>query len=88
MSWLNELYFTYENQYGVDNDCKTPLSPVAHMLAHAQIEITLDEMGSFAAARVLSKEEDITVIPVTESSAGRSSGIAPHPLCEIGRAFV
>ena len=82
MSWLNELYFTYENQYGVDNDCKTPLSPVAHMLAHAQIEITLDEMGSFAAARVLSKEEDITVIPVTESSAGRSSGIAPHPLCD------
>lgn len=45
MSWLNELYFTYGNQYGVDNDCKTPLSPVAHMLAHAQIEITLDEMG-------------------------------------------
>lgn len=58
------------------------LSLVSHMLANAQIEITINENGDFRGARIVDKNERQTIIPVTESSAGRASGIAPHPLCD------
>ena len=85
MSWMNMLYRTYENNMSkagkaVENG--TMLSLVAHMLANAQIEITISEIGDFLSARVVDKGERQTIIPVTESSAGRASGIAPHPLCD------
>lgn len=59
-----------------------PLSVVAHMVANAQIEITLDKNGIFLDAVEIKKEDAKTLIPVTESSAGRASGIAPHPLSD------
>ena len=85
MSWINMLYRTYENNMskaGKSVENGKMLSLVAHMLAKAQIEITLNENGDFLGARAVGKEEEQTIIPVTESSAGRASGIAPHPLCD------
>ena len=86
LSWIQKLYDTYENcrsEVGVvRTDGKTPLLPIAHSTQNAQIEIALNGDGDFIRARVLEKDEAVTIIPVTEDSATRSSGIAPHPLCD------
>lgn len=84
MSWMSQLYKTYENNVrNIDSaGPDIPLTPLAHINANAQIEITLDEQGNFGGAIVLSKGEGLTLIPVTESSASRSSGAAPHALCD------
>lgn len=86
MSWIHKLYDTYENcksEVGVIGvDERTPLLPIAHSTQNAQIEVVLNGEGSFIRARVLEKSEAVTIIPVTENSATRSSGIAPHPLCD------
>lgn len=60
----------------------TPLTPISHMNANAQIEVTLNQEGEFKGASEVPKEKAVTLIPVTEASAGRSSGTAPHPLCD------
>lgn len=59
-----------------------PLSPVAHMTANAQIEIEINLNGKFCGVHPVEKEKSKTIIPVTEASASRSSGDAPHPLCD------
>lgn len=81
---MAQLYKTYENNIrNIDNAGQdVPLTPLAHMNATAQIEITLDGQGNFLGAGVLAKEDGLTLIPVTENSAGRSSGAAPHALCD------
>ncbi|HBM74612.1 MAG TPA: type I-C CRISPR-associated protein Cas8c/Csd1 [Clostridiaceae bacterium] len=87
MGWMQKLYDTYENckseigALGTD-DSSMPLLPVAHSTQNAQIEIAIDGSGNFRRARALGKDEEVTIIPVTEDSATRSSGIAPHPLCD------
>jgi CRISPR-associated protein Csd1 len=86
LSWIQKLYDTYENcssEVGIVKDLeKTPLLPIAHSTQNAQIEIVLNGQGGFISAKILEKNESITIIPVTEASATRSSGIAPHPLCD------
>ncbi len=86
MSWIYKLYNTYENcrsQVGkATTDEKTPLLPIAHSTQNAQIEVVINGEGNFRRARILEKDEAVTIIPVTEDSAARSSGIAPHPLCD------
>lgn len=84
MSWMSMLYQTYEaNKHLAGKaDEKVPLPLPAHMAATAQIEITLDLDGNFQRASVLAKEDGRTMIPVTEASASRASGIAPHALCD------
>ena len=78
MSWAEELYNVYETQC---SDSK--MLKVAHSTANSQIEVTITEEGDFVTARALSKEEGKnTVIPVTESSGGRTSGIAPMPFAD------
>ena len=56
------------------------LLPIAHSTQNAQIEVELNLRGEFKEARKVEKRNAITVIPVTEDSGSRSSGIAPHPL--------
>lgn len=84
MGWLNDLCLTYDlsgEVIGKNMDGIT-LLPIAHSTQNAQIEVILSEKGEFLSARRLEKPEAETVIPVTEDSASRSSGIAPHPLCD------
>jgi len=78
MSWTNELYRVYELMDGRDDN----LLPVAHSTANAQIELTIDEHGNFKNAVIVSKEESVTIIPVTEDSGSRSSGICPMPFAD------
>lgn len=84
MAWMNMLYQTYEaNAHMVGQVTQEPsLAPVAHMTANAQIELLVDESGNFCGAHVVEKENAKTIIPVTEKSASRSSGDAPHALCD------
>lgn len=80
MSWTSKLYETYEYNAGIEGSETRKLVPMAHMYAKAQVEITIDVDGNFVSTKVVQKDEQDTLIPVTEESAGRSSGIAPHPL--------
>lgn len=86
MAWLKtlaETYDVYEDLAGVDKNDQPVLLPISHSTFNAQIEVTIDPEGNFHDARKLEKGRDaVTIIPVTEDSAARSSGIAPHPLCD------
>src|SRR3990167_6657426 len=86
MSWIHKLYETYENcQSMVDkiaSEKEVPLLPICHSTNKVQIEIVIDHQGTFKRARVVSKDDARTIIPCTESSGGRTSGEAPHPLCD------
>lgn len=84
MSWIQKLYETYEvisDNMEIIRSGK-PLIPVGHTSQQAHIEIVLDEDGNFLRAKTIPKDESDTVVPATEESAGRSSGGAPHPLCD------
>lgn len=83
MSWMKSLYDTYENaskvKYINENN---ELLKIAHSRQNAQIEVTVNKVGNFVSTQFVPKDEADTVIPVTESSASRSSGSAPHALCD------
>ncbi len=86
MAWLKtlaETYDVYEELAGIDKNGQPVLLPISHSTFNAQIEVIIDPAGNFHDARKLEKGRDaVTIIPVTEDSAARSSGIAPHPLCD------
>jgi len=62
------------------NEKKT-LLPVFHTTFKSEICVTIDKSGKFIRATRDNKEMTI-IIPCTEKSVGRSSGIAAHPLCD------
>ena len=82
MSWIQTLYETYEACAGKDFPNSDPLLPIAHTTQQAHIEIVLDGEGNFRRAALVQKENASTVLPATESSAGRTSGEAAHPLSD------
>jgi len=86
MSWMQKLYETYENCQSVigkvTSEKEVPLLPICHTTNKAQIDIVVDHHGNFKRARVVPKDDARTIIPCTESSGGRTSGEAPHPLCD------
>ena len=65
---------------GKEEEEELILLPMAHSTQNAQIEVELNLRGEFKEARIVEKRNAVTVIPVTEDSGSRSSGIAPHPL--------
>lgn len=81
MSWTDELYKIYDLNITRDNGQET-LLPIYHSTANAQIELTVNENGEFVSARTLDKSESVTIIPVTEASGSRSSGITPMPFAD------
>lgn len=83
MSWMSCLYATYEQLERMDSTLGTAVTPVAHMNANAQIEVSIRTTGEFLGAVSVEKEDAVTLIPVSEASASRSSGIAPHALCDM-----
>lgn len=88
MSWLLDLYHTYEanmaevgkiEQKGTGEDYT--LLPIAHTTQTAHVEVILDPKGDFVTARVIEKGAGNTVIPSTEDSANRAGKAnAPYPL--------
>jgi len=83
LSYHEELYEVYENNYGREFPGESSvLMPVSHSTAQAQIEIILKDNGSLVNASVVSKDDATTIIPVTEDSGARSSGICPMPFAD------
>lgn len=92
MSVLRALYDTYNlaldaNLVDKTEDIgeQTILLPIYHSNKKSNgkdlIQITLSTQGEFIKADWVPKDEYI-IFPVTESSIIRSSGSAPHPLCD------
>ena len=85
MGLLQKAVETYDanvSLIGVYQVGRDPLAPIGHSLTNAGIEITLNARGAFLAARRVEKTEPKILIPVTEDSSGRTSGLAAHPLCD------
>ena len=83
MSWTDELYKIYE--YNCDREFgenEPVMLPVAHSTANAQIELMIDLEGNFKGAKAVEKSDAVTVIPATEDSATRSSGICAMPFAD------
>lgn len=88
MSWLLQLYETYESnldRVGViqrkGKDKEYTLLPISHTTQNAHIEVAVTEEGEFHSAFVVDKDDANTLIPCTEDSASRAgSVIAPYPL--------
>lgn len=88
MSWMQKFYNTYNHceaaykgQYSKDG--KRPLAPVCHIAINAHVEVTLDEDGNIQNARPITNQNDMTtIVPATEDSASKTSGIDPHPLTD------
>ncbi len=80
MSWIQKLHETYERCYDAPQFSNHPLLPISHAIQQAHIEVTLDHKGNFRRAKIVQKVE--TILPATEKSAARTSGEAPHPLCD------
>lgn len=77
-----ETYDANADLVGVYQAGRDPLAPIGHILTNAGIEITLNAQGVFLSARRVEKSEPKILIPVTEDSSGRTSGLAAHPLCD------
>ena len=83
MGWIEQLYHTYENLQSnkeILKGCQTPLAPVSHIIQNMHVEVFLDKEGNMIRISPIEKEDAITIVPCTEDSATRSSGIAPHML--------
>lgn len=90
MSWIEELYKTYENCYGKEESipidgkkAKKPLLPPFHTLQNSHIEIRIDGCGTFIGAERIYPEE--IIMPCTEKSSSAKTGSSPpsHPFCEM-----
>ncbi len=87
MGWMQTLAETYDkckSEVGKinynDKGQLVVLLPIAHSINNAELEIMLDEKSNIIDVRKLGKEEQQTIMPVTEDSQARSSGVAPMPL--------
>ena len=82
MTWENKLLETYDicqSEVGKLKD-EVMLLPLSHWAIKAQIEVRISMSAEFITAFEILNEDATTAIPVTEDSASRGSGIAPHPL--------
>ncbi|MBQ9673642.1 MAG: type I-C CRISPR-associated protein Cas8c/Csd1 [Ruminococcus sp.] len=92
MSWMNALSQIYDLNVGVvgkrelvkvgNQEKFIVLLPLYHSTQKAQLEVVIYSDASFACAKAVDEVDSETIIPTTEDSAFRSSGIAPHPLCD------
>lgn len=72
-----ETYDCLQNQEKVYN-----LAPISHIITRADLEISINDKGEFRSASAVEKNAPKIVIPVTEGSSGRTSGVCAHPLCD------
>lgn len=84
MGWMTEAAAVYDEIKAKMKNSEEAemLLPLYHTTANAQIQVTLYSDGTFSHAEVVNKGDAETVIPVTEDSNARTSGIEPHPLCD------
>lgn len=77
-----ETYDSHLNYASQNREGHAMLAPVGHIVTRAELEITLDQDGTFINAAAVDKTEPKIIIPATENSAGRTSAPCAHPLCD------
>ncbi|MGN1227131.1 MAG: type I-C CRISPR-associated protein Cas8c/Csd1, partial [Christensenellales bacterium] len=85
MSLWSQLIKTYDN---IKKDSKVnDVCDVENFLlkdglvaGNVDIEVVIDDNAKFIDARLIPKEDMLTLIPATVQSIGRTSGMAAHPL--------
>jgi CRISPR-associated protein Csd1 len=96
MNWITELCDLYDkNQERVgkveylirkgkkgNEQVPVVLLPIFHTTVEAQITVYINSKGEFQGATEVEDGAGLTIIPATESSAGRTSGDSAHPLCD------
>ena len=90
MSWIEELYKTYESSINMQQEVTPsknrvikPLLPQYHQLQNSTLEVTVDSEGRFRNALLIKEKSDQKIIvPCTEQSAARTTNDCPHPLCD------
>ena len=83
MSWMMKLYETYNNSSAEISQYysnRRPLLPIYHTTVKANIQVAIDDKGTFLNARMIEKDEAETIIPCTEKSASRTRAYSPHGL--------
>ncbi|MFB2659538.1 type I-C CRISPR-associated protein Cas8c/Csd1 [Shewanella mangrovisoli] len=82
MTWLTTLYKTYDELEKLNDmlPFEQQVMPICHTLQNAHIHIVINNQGEFVRAEVLEKTQ--VVLPATEQSAGRSSGLCAHALAD------
>jgi len=82
MTWLTTLYKTYDELEKLNDTLpfEQQVMPICHTLQNAHIHIVINNQGEFVRAEVLEKAQ--VVLPATEQSAGRSSGLCAHALAD------
>ncbi|MDL3985903.1 type I-C CRISPR-associated protein Cas8c/Csd1 [Shewanella xiamenensis] len=82
MTWLTTLYKTYDELEKLNDmlPFEQQVMPICHTLQNAHIHIVINNQGEFVRAEVLEKTQ--IVLPATEQSAGRSSGLCAHALAD------
>lgn len=87
MPWKKNLIDTYDNNTSEIGNLKhkIPLLPICHTTCeNAYVTIIIDGEGNLLDIIVSSADGKSvkTIIPCTEGSDGRSSGLSPHPLSD------
>lgn len=83
MGWLDHCISVFDGNPAFVGEMEpglVPLVPISHTMEEVNIEVFLTGKGDFVRARVLRPDEMNTIIPCTEKSSARTSGLAPHPL--------
>ncbi|MEH0690377.1 type I-C CRISPR-associated protein Cas8c/Csd1 [Vibrio cholerae] len=82
MTWITTLYKTYDELENLNDTLpfEQQVMPICHTLQNAHIHIVINNQGEFIRAEVLEKAQ--VVLPATEQSAGRSSGLCAHALAD------
>lgn len=83
MGWLDHCISVFDGNpafVGKMEPELVPLVPISHTTQKVNIEVALTGQGDFIRARVLRRDEMTTIIPCTEKSSARTSGLVPHPL--------
>lgn len=83
MSLFSELINVYDenlNQIGLQDESAKALLPISHTTVKIPIQIDIDVRGNFIGAIALEKDKQKTIVPTTEESISRSSGICPMPV--------
>lgn len=74
-------YKTYKTEKGEEKSYFVLLPPF-HTTVKAQITVVITEGGTFLRAEQVDRQDNLTIIPVTEKSASRTNHAEPHPLCD------
>jgi len=85
MGLLQQAIITYDemkHKVGVEYEGKVTLAPIGYINVKADIVISIDIEGNFINSESFGKDGKNVIIPVTEKSSARTSGIEPHPLCD------